>query len=63
MQLKFVKYQKYTEIIHLAYIPYLQTPSGLRRCNQRIGRFLVQTPLHAQPSLGSQSRYESPGDF
>ena len=29
----------------------------------RIGRFLVQTSLGAQPSFGTQPRYEAPGDL
>ena len=29
----------------------------------RIGRFLVQTPLGAQPGLGTQPRYEAPSDL
>ena len=29
----------------------------------RIGRFLVQTPLGARPGLGTQPRYEAPGDL
>ena len=37
-------------------------PSGLRRCS-RIGRFPVQTPLGARPGLGTQPRYEAPGDL
>ena len=30
---------------------------------KKIGRFLVQTPLGAWPGLGTQSRYEAPGDL
>ena len=29
----------------------------------RIGRFLVQTPLGARPGIGTQPRYEAPGDL
>ena len=29
----------------------------------RIGRFPVQTPLGARPGLGTQPRYEVPGDL
>ena len=29
----------------------------------RIGRFPVQTPLGARPGLGTQLRYEDPGDL
>ena len=29
----------------------------------RIGRFPVQNPLGAQPGLGTQPRYEAPGDL
>ena len=29
----------------------------------RIGRFLVQTPLGARPGLGTQPRFEAPGDL
>ena len=29
----------------------------------RIGRFPVQTPLGARPGLGTQPRYEAPGDL
>ena len=37
-------------------------PNGLRRCNSN-ERFLVQTPLGAQPSLGAQPRNDAPGDL
>ena len=29
----------------------------------RIGRFLVQNPLGTRPGLGTQPRYEAPGDL
>ena len=37
-------------------------PSGLSFAI-RIERFLVQNPLGAWPGLGTQSRYEAPGDL
>ena len=30
---------------------------------KKIGKFLVQTPLGAWPGLGTQLRYEAPGDL
>ena len=30
---------------------------------KKIGRFPVQTPLRAWPGLGTQPRYEAPGDL
>ena len=30
---------------------------------KKIGRFPVQTPLGAWPGLGTQTRYEAPGDL
>ena len=39
-----------------------ELPSGLRRY-VTIGRFLVQSPLGARPGLGTQPRYEAPGDL
>ena len=41
---------------------HLQWPSGLRCCD-KCGRFPVQTPLGARPGLGTEPRYEVPGDL
>ena len=38
-------------------------PSLMQGIGIRIGRFSVQTPLSARPGLGTQPRYEVPGDL
>ena len=38
-------------------------PSGLRRCNKNRKVPGSKPPLGARPGLGTQPRYEAPGDF
>ena len=40
----------------------LEWPTGLRRC-ERIGWFSVRNLLDTRPGLGTQSRFEAPGDL
>ena len=40
----------------------LEWPRGLRRC-ERIGWFPVRNLLDTRPGLGTQSRFEAPGDL
>ena len=51
-------FTKYTA----AQVIWKELPNELRHCEE-IGRFPIQTPLRAQPGLGTQPRYESPSSL
>ena len=48
----------------LMYIKGITKPAGpFGTMPQELGRFPVQNPLGARPGLGTQPRYEAPGDL